>query len=253
MSGITISADQFQRLGQILSQHPTDILLSEPCRRFLAQDRWVSSTKALNIHETQTEGVMPGTVTHNRAELDQNIFGSSRRSQRLLNPLSGLEPVYSAAGNLKVLSIGPRTEMELFHLMALGFRAENISALDLISSSPMIQAGDMHAMPYPDRSFDVVISSWVLNYSKTPQLAVDEMKRVCVPGGLIAIGLTYAPARGHGTAITDPGETNIIGSMQRSAGDLLALLGDRVSDVHYQSTPPRDDVPGPVMVIARMR
>jgi len=79
---------------------------------------------------------MSGTITHNRKELEKDDFGSSRRTIRLLNPLSSLEPVYSFAAQLSVLSIGPRTEMEIFHLMGIGFSFKNIRAVDLISSSP---------------------------------------------------------------------------------------------------------------------
>ena len=189
---------------------------------------------------------MAGTVAHNSTETQNTVFGSARRSNRLLGPLSGLDPVYSCANDLKVLSIGPRTVMELFHLMALGFRPENIKALDLISSDPMIDTGDMHAMPYDAGTFDVVISSWVLNYSSTPQVAVDEMVRVCKTNALLAIGVTYAPT-------AQQPDATIMGSMQRSAQDLANLVGDNLAETHFLASAPDVDKKGPVMLICRVK
>ncbi|CAB4202750.1 Methyltransferase type 11 [uncultured Caudovirales phage] len=249
---ISITGGQWYEMQNILAQSPADVFLSWQCRQYIAKDRWRKNPKNLEVHKDTSPGVMPGTVAHNSTEVATDTFGSARRSQRLLNPLSALDPVYSCANELQVLSVGPRTEMELFHLMAIGFRPENIKALDLISSSPMIDTGDMHAMPYPDRTFDVVISSWVLNYSSTPQVAVDEMLRVCKTNALLAIGVTYAPNRGTGTAITDPGATKIIGSMQRMAQDLADMLKDHIAETHFTASQAVDKQ-GPVMLIVRVK
>ena len=249
-----LSEVQLRTMLKIISRNPADLLLSEKCRQFLCADRWEAAGKHLEIFSDGGQGVMPGTVAHNRRELETIGFGSTRRTQRLLNPLSGLDPVYGNAGNLKVLSIGPRTEMELLHLVGLGFQLNNITAVDLISSSPLIDLGDMHALPYPDRSFNVVISSWVLNYSNRPQLAVDEMVRVCANQGLIAIGLTYDPTYGGNYINETPAEaTAIIGSMHRSVDDLARLIGPKLDRICFQQDPVADQVKGPVMLIARIR
>lgn len=243
---ITITSAQWQQVGDILSQTPTDVFLSWSVRQHIAKTRWEASAKILDIHAVTTAGVMPGTIRHNSTETQNSVFGSARRSQRLLGPLSGLDPVYSGAAGLKVLSIGPRTEMEIFHLIGLGFKPENIKALDLISSSPMIEKGDMHAMPYDADSFDVVISSWVLNYSSEPQIAVNEMLRVVKPGGLIAIGVTYAPPDER----PDP---TIIGSMQRNCADIRRYFHGTYFESLLMVDPPSDNHRGPVMLIARVK
>ena len=94
------------------------------------------------------------------------------------------------AREMSVLSIGPRTEMELLSLVAQGFDPDKIRGLDLISYSPWIDLGNMHYMPYKDNAFDVVISGWVLGYSDNPELACQEMLRVSKDEGIIAIGST---------------------------------------------------------------
>lgn len=249
---LSISAEQMQEMINILVRNPADILLSEKCRQYLAFDRWQHSDRHLQIYEEDGRGVMPGAIEHNRRELDESKFASTKRTLRLINPLSSLEPVYSNAANMRALSIGPRTEMEIFHLVAIGFQPQNVTAVDLISSSSLIDLGDMHRLPYPDRAFDVVISSWVLNYSNQPQQAVDEMIRVCADRGLIAIGLTYDPTYGANYIAEAPKDSEIVGSMQRSAADLIRLLGDRLDRVCFQQDPIRDEIKGPVMLIARI-
>lgn len=250
---LKLSSEQFRDLLGILSENPVDILLSGKCRRHLALDRWKKGDRFLEVHEDLDEGVMPGSVEHNRREVESGGFGSYVRTGRLINPLTSLDPVYGQESQIKVLSIGPRTEMEIFHLLAVGFRLENITALDLISSSPLIETGDMHNLPYEDRSFHVVISSWVLGYSSAPQRAVDEMLRVCANRGLIAIGLTYEPGVGRGVVADNPSEDEIIGSMYGSVDELKALIGNKLECVYFQQGPLSDDKKGPVMLIARIK
>jgi hypothetical protein len=249
---LQITGEQFQAMVKLLAQNPTDLLLSEPCRRYLARSRWQESSQQVRVHDDPQDGVMPGTISHNRRETEEGLFGSSRRTLRLINPLSSLEPVYSRAAKLKVLSIGPRTEMELLHLMGVGFQLPNITAIDLVSSSPLIDTGDMHAMPYPDRSFDVVISSWVLGYSSSPQKAVDEMIRVCVHGGLVAIGLTYELGYGTGVISTGLNEKDIVGSMYSTAAELETMMGVHLDRTFFQQDPGGSDR-GPVMIISRIK
>lgn len=252
-NALSILQNQLQDMLAILAKYPSDILLSGRCRRYLALDRWKKGDRYLRIHDDLDEGVMPGSVEHNRRELEKDDFGSFARTGRLINPLTSLDPVYGNAHKLKVLSIGPRTEMEVLHLIAAGFHPSNISGLDLISASPLIDTGDMHNLPYGDRSFHIVISSWVLGYSSAPQRAVDEMVRVCANYGLVAIGLTYEPGYGRGIVANNPKDDEIVGSMYRSIEELRILIGDKLDCVYFQQEPDSDGQKGPVMLIARIK
>ena len=237
----------------ILAKRPADILLSGECRRYLALSRWRNGDRYLRIHEDLDAGVMPGAVEHNRKELEKDDFGSYTRTVRLINPLTSLDPIYGHAPKMKVLSIGPRTEMEILHLVAVGFHPANISALDLISASPLIDTGDMHNLPYGDCSFNVVISSWVLGYSSDPQRAIDEMVRVCAHKGIIAIGLTFEPGYGRGVVADNPADDEIVGSMYGSVEEIKTLVGDKLDLIYFQQQPESDDQKGPVMLIARIK
>jgi len=90
--------------------------------------------------------------------------------------------------NLKVLSIGPRAEGEIFNLFAHGFELNNITGLDLFSYSPYIKLGDMHKLEFKDEEFDIVLMGWCLAYSNNKKVALSEVKRVMSKDGLVMIG-----------------------------------------------------------------
>jgi arsenite methyltransferase len=59
-----------------------------------------------------------------------------------------------------------------------------------VSDRVTIDTGDARRLPYPDASFDVVLSHWVIhNLEDAPdrQVAIDEMLRVLRPGGVIML------------------------------------------------------------------
>jgi len=58
-------------------------------------------------------------------------------------------------GGLDALSIG-RVPRSRFRNDGGGFHPDRIKAVDLFSYSPYVELGDMHRLPYPDNSFDVV-------------------------------------------------------------------------------------------------
>jgi SAM-dependent methyltransferase len=55
------------------------------------------------------------------------------------------------------------------------------------SSAIEYSEGDAEAMPYPDASFDVVVSMYGVMFAPRPERVVSELRRVTKPGGLIAL------------------------------------------------------------------
>lgn len=55
------------------------------------------------------------------------------------------------------------------------------------------QEGDAELLPYPDASFDLVISMYGVMFAAHPDLAAAELLRVCKPGGKIALA-NWTPA-----------------------------------------------------------
>lgn len=164
------------------------LLYVDRIRGAIAYIRYIFFTKIQRRLRTMDAAgdANPVTIKHNLAGLLPTL--DSKRSSILVRPLSVIEAVHA---NSSILSIGPRSEGELLLLEAYGFQRQNIRGLDLISYSPLVDLGDMHAMAYPDNKWDIVISSMVLPYSDDQQKAVNEMIRVAKPNGIIAISLEY--------------------------------------------------------------
>lgn len=84
-----------------------------------------------------------------------------------------------------VLLVGPRYESDYFMLRGYGFSPKRITLLDQFSTSPKIQTGDAHTMPYPDESFDITILSWCMAYSSHPEQMLNESWRTLAKDGIL--------------------------------------------------------------------
>lgn len=205
------------------------------------QKYFIEKKKALRIWDGSKANLAAwgdkDAISHNLGGL-HDISGC--RGLRIIRPLSIIEtyrplsemPRRSAHDldyvcDAKVLCIGPRTEGEIFMLMAYGFAPENIRGLDLISYSPLIDVGDMHAMPYKDDEFDISISSCVLVYSSDPQLACKEIVRVTKNGGLACVAQDTVPSAGRHT-------TKSLGRPVISCDDYLELFDGHVDQVFFR-------------------
>ena len=56
-----------------------------------------------------------------------------------------------------------------------------------------LDGGDVYALPYDDGSFSIVISRYAFHHLLNPLAALQEMARVCAPGGRILVVDAYAP------------------------------------------------------------
>tara|TARA_B100000579_G_scaffold248404_1_gene204072 strand:+ start:12 stop:782 length:771 start_codon:yes stop_codon:yes gene_type:complete len=150
--------------------------------------------KSDGIAHNEKETAIESNIYHLTKKLNfiqtfQKFSGS--RTQLCLNPINSLDFInYSES---KVLAIGPRLEGEIFKIVSNGFRFKNISAIDLQSYSPLIDLGDMTDMKYNENSFDIVLCSFVLNYSNNVSKAAKEMIRVAKNGSIISISLSIKP------------------------------------------------------------
>jgi SAM-dependent methyltransferase len=62
-------------------------------------------------------------------------------------------------------------------------------AAELRCADVTLRAGDLFSLPFPDASFDVVISQGVLHHTSDPLRGFRELVRICRPNGFIAIYL----------------------------------------------------------------
>ncbi|HEX3791326.1 MAG TPA: methyltransferase domain-containing protein [Pseudonocardiaceae bacterium] len=122
----------------------------------------------------------------------------SHRSRTVANSAAYLVPHLTAGASLLDVGCGPGTiTVELAQRVAPG----RVTAID--ASEPVLAearslaaergvtsveftTGDVHALDFPDNTFDLVHAHQVLQHVHDPVLALREMARVCRPGGVIA-------------------------------------------------------------------
>lgn len=83
---------------------------------------------------------------------------------------------------------------------AFAERAEHVSGIDVVPAmierarellrgitNVELVLGDVRALPFADRSFEVVVSRFAFHHFQEPDLVLQEMRRVCKPGGCIVV------------------------------------------------------------------
>jgi ubiquinone/menaquinone biosynthesis C-methylase UbiE len=145
------------------------------------------------------------TTTPNR-ETPQNTYTHghhesvlrSHRSRTAANSAAYLLPHLAAGKSVLDVGCGPGTiTADLAEMVAPGtVIATEISADVLKLAQDEVAArgienvqfavADVHALDFPDDSFDVVHAHQVLQHVADPVLALKEMRRVCRPGGVVA-------------------------------------------------------------------
>lgn len=234
--GRLLLAFRLWNLAYGLREFVYQLLRVDAIRMWVAAIRFfwfVKVRRKLRTLDPGTRDIGVNAVHHNMFGLKKIRRMAVSRSNLLLYPLSALRLSRSAP----ILSIGPRSEGEILNLMGLGFH--NIRALDLISYSPWIQLGDMHAMPYPDDAFAAVIMGWVIAYSDNRPKAAREAVRVARNGGIIAVGVQYnresAEEISKRVGYDMPAKERL-----QSVAEILALFQPHVDRVLFSS-----DLPSP--------
>ncbi|MBO6562231.1 MAG: class I SAM-dependent methyltransferase [Nisaea sp.] len=242
-----LKKSDWDEIFNYLRRRPQTLFFSRDLRVYIAKKRAGMFASFQRTASNPSGKAIDITIPHNKRMMDNFV---ESHVERLIRPLSVIDPVYEKASNMRVLSIGPRNEMEIFNLIAHGFHPENISAIDQVSNSPLIDIGDMHAIPHPDNSFDVMINGWALPYSTDHQTAVNEMCRILKPGGLFCIGFTRIPP---GTdefkrAEADGGINNT------HSDDILRLIGEeRIDEVAFRHDPLDKSRKGVILLIVRLK
>ncbi|NOS67694.1 MAG: methyltransferase domain-containing protein [Candidatus Peribacteraceae bacterium] len=186
--------------------------------------------RRLKTLQPATSDVIHNTVFHNMKRVRSFYELSAPRSSLLVHPLSSIRVSKSSP----ILSIGPRTEGELLNLIGYGFH--NVRGLDLITYSPWVDAGDMHAMPYKDGQFGIIIMGWVIAYSNDRRKAAEEAVRVVRNGGIIAVGAEYMSRSAEETSAVIGYDLPL--TPIQSVAEILGYFGDAVDHVYFSQDPP---------------
>lgn len=242
---LPLTQQEWNAVFSDLLQKPQQLFLIAKFRQFAAQRRAAYFRRQDKVAATPATSISY-TLDWNQEKMDQFVEG---QVSRLILPLISIDPIATQMDSVRLLSVGPRNEMELLLLIGLGLTPDNIKAIDLISNSPLVDVGDMHAIPFPDDSFDALTCGWTLPYSRDHARAVGEMIRVTRPGGLIALGLTRIPP-GHADFETAVKEGT---HPYQSVEELLRLFGEHVDEVPFRHEPRDRSKKGALMTIVRIR
>jgi SAM-dependent methyltransferase len=203
------------------------------------------------FERSDDKDLIKNTVEHNVQALKQAT--ALARPDILIRPITSTNRFRVDCGNMNVLTIGPRTEAEIFSLLAAGFAPQNITGLDLISYSPFVELGDMHAMPYGNDRFDVIILGWVLGYSQNVPKAAAEIIRVAKPGAYIAIGHENDPTSRE--VLDEQRGFSLEGTDFSTSDEILNLFDGHVDSVTFREDVPPDmtDQVCHVMAVFRLK
>lgn len=197
------------------------LLLYTPFRKYYGYLRFLYFVKVRRLLKTFKSNIsLDNTVEYNLTAFKhiQNDFSMNR----MMYLIHGLLSIEFIEKNSKILVIGPRTENDLLILNGYGF--DNVLGLDLISYSPNIYLGDMHAMPFNENEFDVVICGWTISYSKEPQLACNEIFRVCKNHGVVIFGFDHLSVHNLNDKREAPMQPNRINSIS----DIKKLFENKI-------------------------
>jgi hypothetical protein len=225
----------FDRIIGAMRLNPRLLLQIRDVRQILARERVVNLMAAKKL--ARVEG--GSNISHNT--VDYNIQGALMapaldRPAVMVNVVTSIERVWKNISELDVLSIGPRSEIEIFAILAAGFQESRIKALDLFSYSPYVQTGDMHAMPFPDASFDVVFVGWVLSYSRNQAEAAQEIFRVCRDRAIVVIAGDYSDdTRDRSTFKNDT-------THMQSTNQILGLFEGHVGNIYFRHDPEQPQI-----------
>jgi len=235
-----IGRDMLRSIYREIRLKPHSLLHIPSVRMTLARER----VRALTAKQDVAKADLSSSVVHRTAEYNLAAAKTAADLDRpaiMVNVATSIQRVSRNIKALDVLSIGPRSEIEIFALHAAGFDPQRIKALDLFSYSPFVDVGDMHAMSYPDGSFDIVFLGWVLAYSREPGKAAQEIIRVCRNGAIVIASADFI----------DPplasNEFNNEATVIKDVDQLLGYFGKAVGTVYFRHNP---DYPGTHMVMA---
>jgi ubiquinone/menaquinone biosynthesis C-methylase UbiE len=172
--------DMSGNIGRYTYGHVEAVLRSHKWRTLENSARYMTEYLKPQSHVLDI-GCGPGSITAELAQRCANVFG-----------------VDAAEGVVKV--------------------ARNTYPL---SSHPNLQflTGNASALPFPDSSFDVVHAHQTIHHVNDQVAVLSEMRRVCVPGGLVAIrDADYA------TSVWEP-HSDALSSFAAQLADLVSFNG----------------------------
>lgn len=175
-----------------------------------------------------------------RFALGGRVLASHRAA--LLSPLRGrvLEVGIGSGTSLRYYSAGVR------HLVGLDLSAVALRHARRQRQPPFPVAlvrGKIEHPPFPDHSFDFVVTTWVLCLLPDPGLALSCMRRLLAPGGKLVFlehGRTHSRLVGALQSLLTPVTYRVCGGchLDRRIDHLITGAGFRIESLHTQPLEP---------------
>lgn len=149
---------------------------------------------------------------------DHEVQGLVYR-ERMQAALAWIDDLRLAPG-ARVLEVGCGSGLATLELARRGLRVESTDStadmVDLagrrteetgVADRVELRVADVHSLPYPDGTFELVLALGVLPWLHTPQRAIGELGRVLAPGGR---ALLTADNRLRLNMLTEPAESPLV-------------------------------------------
>ena len=113
----------------------------------------------------------------------------------LFTPAPGMRVLDAGCGtgnfSMKMAALGAHVEGVDLSAPMIGYAQEK-AATSEYADQLHFQLGDLYQLPFPDHSFDAVLSMAAFEFIHDDQRALDEFLRVVKPGGHVLIGLKFS-------------------------------------------------------------
>jgi len=132
------------------------------------------------------------TAAQTRTQFGGNLNDATSYYADLVNFINRVSPSQEDGEQKKLLDVGCGCGWSSFCFAKAGYRTTGID-LNLCAFEPpatqnlSLLEGSALALPFEDRSFDVITSYQCIEHIPNPEAALNEMIRVCKPNGMICI------------------------------------------------------------------
>lgn len=148
--------------------------------------RRIPLNEKMTLNELQQAHDHMASQYDKRIWFDQYVLGVARLRKKLLSKASGKILDVACGTGQNFSSFPPNSQITAVDLSPrmLELARENANGLNL---NPNLVTMDAENLEFPDSSFDTVVSALSTCTFPNPVKALQEMKRVCRPNGLILL------------------------------------------------------------------
>lgn len=120
--------------------------------------------------------------------ISRSIGDAIEHCVRRLDPQSGERILDVATGTGRAARAAAEAGAQVTAVDIAGTLVEAGRAMAATTGLPIdFQTGDAERLPFPDASFDGVVSTFGVMFASKPEVAAAELARVCKPGGRLAL------------------------------------------------------------------